>query len=409
MWLFTDLADWWDEKKQESSKYLHEFVDEHDSWWAIAIAGSFQTAMNLGGGFVDVLRLGDGVRQGTWRGVLQDGLRLLSLAGPIAKVGRGISRVLVPNPSGGVCAWVSATQALRQTGVRHFATIEDIALAAGKVPGGATMMELEQILIAAGADVRVLSTPATMAAVSELVRANPQGVVMFGISWVSSKGATLRHALYAFRNALGKVKIVDRTGRSVEALSELADLYPGIAAAKPMAATFVKNAQIVQLINGTSAAAVEVRAVMLANEKTADAKFAQYRMLRGAGYSASTAAHPHKTAAAKASGVPSSAGSTNPSGTASSAAKPSATKPSATKPSATGSIAAKPGGPVLQCHTVKAGETWESIFRPSYESSSYSSPLSFDEYVSAQRATNRLMGDVPETGPLQPGMNVCIY
>ena len=62
MWLFTDLADWWDEKKQESSKYLHEFVDEHDCWWAIAIAGSVQTAMNLGGGFVDVLRLGDGVR-----------------------------------------------------------------------------------------------------------------------------------------------------------------------------------------------------------------------------------------------------------------------------------------------------------------------------------------------------------
>jgi hypothetical protein len=409
MWLFTDLADWWDEKKQESSKYLHEFVDEHDSWWAIAIAGSVQTAMNLGGGFVDVLRLGDGVRQGTWRGVLQDGLRLLSLAGPIAKVGRGVSRVLVPNPGGKICAWVSATQALRQTGVQHFATIEDIALAAGKVPGGATMMELEQILTAAGADVRVLSTPATMAAVNELVRANPQGVVMFGIRWVSSKGATVRHALYAFRNVLGKVKIVDRSGKVVESLSELEGVYKGISAATPEAATFVKNAQIVQLINGTSAAAVEVRAVMLANEETADAKFAQYRMLRGAGYSASTAAHPHKTAAAKPYGVPSSAGSINPSVTASSAAKPSATKPSAAKPSATGSSAAKPGGPVLQCHTVKAGETWETILRPSYESSSYSSPLSFAEYVSAQRATNRLMGDVPETGPLQPGMNVCIY
>ena len=403
MWLFTDLADWWDEKKQESSKYLHEFVDEHDSWWAIAIAGSVQTAMNLGGGFVDVLRLGDGVRKGTWRGVLQDGLRLLSLAGPIAKVGRGISRVLVADPGGGVCAWVSATQALRQTGVQHFATIEDIALAAGKVPGGATMMELEKILTAAGADVRVLSTPATMAAVNELVRANPQGVVMFGIRWVSSKGATVRHALYAFRNVLGKVKIVDRSGKVVESLSELEGVYKGISAATPEAATFVKNAQIVQLINGTSAVAVEVRAVMLASKKTADAKFAHYRMLRGAGYSASTAAHPHKTAAAKPYGAPSSAGSINPT-----VSKPGVTNPSVTKPSVAGPSAAKPG-PVLQCHTVKAGETWETILRPSYESSSYSSPLSFAEYVSAQRATNRLMGDVPETGPLQPGMNVCIY
>ena len=408
MWLFTDLADWWDEKKQESSKYLHEFVDEHDSWWAIAIAGSVQTAMNLGGGFVDVLRLGDGVRQGTWRGVLHDGLRLLSLAGPIAKVGRGISRVLVADPGGGICAWVSATQALRQTEVRHFATIADIAAATGKVPGGATMTELEQILTAAGAEVRPLLTPATMAAVNELARANPQGVVMFGISWLSSKGTTLRHALYAFRNALGKVKIIDRTGRSVEALSELADLYPGIAAAKPMAATFVKNAQVIQLINGTSAVALEVRAVMLANKKTADAKFAQYRMLRGAGYSASTAAHPHKTAAAKPYGAPSSAGSIQPTVAKPSVTNRSVTKPGVTGPSATGPSTAK-SGPVHQCHTVKAGETWETILRPSYDSSSYSSPYSFAEYVHSQRETNRLMGDVPGAGPLQPGMNVCIY
>jgi hypothetical protein len=142
---------------------------------------------------------------------------------------------------------------------------------------------------------------------------------------------------------------------------------------------------------------------MLASKKTADAKFAQYRMLRGAGYSASTAAHPHKTAAAKPYGAPSSAGSINPS-----VSKPSVTNPSVTKPGVAGPSAAKPG-PVLQCHTVKAGETWETILRPSYDSSSYSSPLSFAEYVDTQRATNRLMGDVPETGPLQPGMNVCIY
>jgi hypothetical protein len=25
MWFFSDLADWWDEKKRETSRYLHEF------------------------------------------------------------------------------------------------------------------------------------------------------------------------------------------------------------------------------------------------------------------------------------------------------------------------------------------------------------------------------------------------
>src|SRR5258705_1425942 len=127
MWIFSDGANWWDEKKRESGEYLHEFVDEHDSWWAIAIAGTVETAMRLGGGFVDVLRLGDGIKEGTWRGILHDGLRLLSLAGPLARLGRGISRFVVPNPRGGICAWVSATLALRQTGVQHFAPIEELA------------------------------------------------------------------------------------------------------------------------------------------------------------------------------------------------------------------------------------------------------------------------------------------
>jgi hypothetical protein len=56
MWFFTDLADWWDEKHRESSAILHEFVDEHDSWWAVAVAGTVETSMRLGAGFVDVIR-----------------------------------------------------------------------------------------------------------------------------------------------------------------------------------------------------------------------------------------------------------------------------------------------------------------------------------------------------------------
>jgi hypothetical protein len=124
MWIFTWLADRWDRQKQKTEKILHEFADDHDnSWWAVAIAGSIQTGMNLGAGMVDTLRLGDGVKKGTAGGVLQDGLRLITLLGPAAKLGGRISRVLAidDNPNAGICAWVSMKQALRQTLVKHAA------------------------------------------------------------------------------------------------------------------------------------------------------------------------------------------------------------------------------------------------------------------------------------------------
>jgi hypothetical protein len=53
MWRFSDLADWWDDKKHAAEEYLHEWSDGHDSWFRVAVAGSIQTAMNPGGGFVD--------------------------------------------------------------------------------------------------------------------------------------------------------------------------------------------------------------------------------------------------------------------------------------------------------------------------------------------------------------------
>src|SRR6266436_5868805 len=135
--------------------------------------------MNLGGGFVDTLRIGDGVRQGTARGILQDGLRLLSLAGPIARVGRGIARIAVPNPSGEICGFVSGTRALRQTGSKHLAVIEDLIKASGRDPGAVLggmesgrvlMKNLEEALKSAGAEVCTLPKPATIAGVTELAK-----------------------------------------------------------------------------------------------------------------------------------------------------------------------------------------------------------------------------------------------
>ena len=119
------LADWWDTQKKESEKALDSFVDEHPNLFGVAVAGSVKTAMDLGAGFVDVLRVGEGVKKGGW-GYAQDALRVVALAGPVASVGRFGLTKFVPDVAGGLCARVSATQALRLTGTSHLAEVEEV-------------------------------------------------------------------------------------------------------------------------------------------------------------------------------------------------------------------------------------------------------------------------------------------
>jgi len=80
MWAASDIASWWDEQHRNSKRELDEFVDEHPNWFGVIVAGNIATAMDLGAGLVDVLRLGEGAAEGGLKGVAQDGLRLLQLA-----------------------------------------------------------------------------------------------------------------------------------------------------------------------------------------------------------------------------------------------------------------------------------------------------------------------------------------
>jgi hypothetical protein len=88
MWIFTDIANWWDQNHRQSQQVLDEFVEKNPNQFAIVLATAAHTSMVLGAGLVDVLRIGDGVAQGTVRGATDDGLRLLAFAGPAAKFGR---------------------------------------------------------------------------------------------------------------------------------------------------------------------------------------------------------------------------------------------------------------------------------------------------------------------------------
>ena len=56
----SDIADWWSEQHRSSKRELDQFVDEHPNWFGVFVAGTTATAMDLGAGLVDVLRLGEG-------------------------------------------------------------------------------------------------------------------------------------------------------------------------------------------------------------------------------------------------------------------------------------------------------------------------------------------------------------
>jgi nucleoid-associated protein YgaU len=118
-------------------------------------------------------------------------------------------------------------------------------------------------------------------------------------------------------------------------------------------------------------------------------------MLRDAGYSASTAAQPHKSEAVKTAVQPIKPNIIRPN----QPIKPSITKPN----SQSGPVHT---GYIHNVITAKAGDTWESIVRPFYDNHT---PMPFKDFVGTQRATNQLMGNVPDKGPLKPGTRVVIY
>jgi LysM repeat protein len=269
MWAASDIADWWDEQHRSSKRELDEFVDQHPNWFGVIVAGTTATAMDLGAGLVDVLRLGEGAAEGGVKGFAQDGLRLLQLAPAVGKLSRfALARVVV-DPGGGICTWVSAAKALRQVGVKAFASVEDLAQAGGlqsiKALGGAFVDTLTPILKRLGARVLLLGRPANLEAVNAAVRGD--GVVLFSVQW-SRAGKMVGHTLYAFKNSVGRILYADRTGAVVSSLQELEKVYSGIGGAKVYGtAAFLQGPRIL-LANGLAVLGIEVRAQLVANPET---------------------------------------------------------------------------------------------------------------------------------------------
>jgi len=220
----ADVADWWEGKRRETEKILDEFIQEHPNWFGIIVATATGTAMDLGAGCVDVLRLGQGTAEGGW-GYGRDALRLLAFAGPVGRAGGLLrnannARVarLIADPGGPRCAWVSATKALRQVGQRVggklFVSVDDLARAAGTTLQNTAGISLEALaaqLRTLGARVGPIRAVSSMDEVVKLVPRDGS-VLMISLNGMKAGVRAGGHNIYAFRDALGRVRLMDRSG-----------------------------------------------------------------------------------------------------------------------------------------------------------------------------------------------------
>ncbi len=269
MWIFTDIADWFDKTRHDNEKWIDSELQPwvattlyDDSPWyrnvGVWTASGTLYALNkftttVAAGFVDVLRLGDGVQEGGW-GYGKDALRLLMVVGPALRGARyviaGIQELDVGStalrqtmqagasfddavravPWSGNCGWVAAARLLRLTGNGPLAELSDVARAAGmdveETGGLRSVTDLDAPLRFLGAPTRTAAVKG-MEGVAELLSKNPNSSVMFGVRWARD-GKTVGHALIATRNLFGGISILDRSGKIFASLADLASSYRGI-------------------------------------------------------------------------------------------------------------------------------------------------------------------------------------
>jgi hypothetical protein len=248
MWVLTDIADWYDRERASNARFLENAANNTDddllgalAWTGIGLARVLNTgAGGFAAGFVDVLRIGDGVKEGGW-GYGKDALRALALAGPTLRVGRyalGLVAAVDATPAVGNCAWVAASRAARMTGTQHFATVGSLAKTFGlgiQDTGDLGLHGVQQIIQAVGGEAKLLGSVSSFAEVETIARANPDAVVIFPVRFMRSvtqgiSGASVQslegmgHALIA-KNVGGVVFIVDRSGKVYRSLDALAKVY----------------------------------------------------------------------------------------------------------------------------------------------------------------------------------------
>ena len=124
-----------------------------------------------------------------------------------------------------------------------------------------------------------------MEQIKDLVNNNANGVVSFGVRWAKSGGETAGHSLVAFRDWIGRVRLLDRSGvvagnleELEQAMRRIGKTYDGIEKAVPQgAALHVANSLVTTAVTGASVVAVETRSLMLTSMQNANRLFDEFR------------------------------------------------------------------------------------------------------------------------------------
>lgn len=263
-----NLATWWDKNKKESEQALNDFVDAYPHWWALA--ATVQTTMDVGSGFVDVLRFGEGMAEyhetGKAAPLIQDAFRGLTIASGAAKVigssgvagragpaiGRAVGLYEDVAPTKGICAPIAVGNAVRRVGQRLMLSLDEIAIAHGRAGGilsaeSVTMEESVSALKALKVEHEVIPQAQSWENVVNLLKQR-KGVMMVRVVGTKGVGAH-RIVLEAAEDG---VRIIDRSGiyRTLEELSERYALNGGKWMVDPSKMAVLVKAVTVRIVKG---------------------------------------------------------------------------------------------------------------------------------------------------------------
>lgn len=225
MWIFTEIAEWFEKQRRETDVILDQWVEDSEyNFSVMLIASTTKAFTTVGAGFVDIIRLGDGIEKGSWKGIGEDALRVVAIfpvgkAASLIRSAKGVVRAkLIVDIGGPNCFWVTSAKALSQTGYKIkgklFASVDDVAKALGmeignlwKIPNLSTGMSyLKRLGAKVGPIIRVTN-------LTDIKKILPHdgSVVIIAVDFVLKNGKAAGHAIYAYRNAFGGVRFFDRT------------------------------------------------------------------------------------------------------------------------------------------------------------------------------------------------------
>ena len=263
MWAASAIADWWDEQQRTAKEELDRFVENNPDLFGVVVATAVAPAMDIGSGTIDTLRFGQGQSDGN--GVDNEDLRLIGLIGPLGRVAKIVHTAanaklarLIVDSGDGTCSWVSGTQALRQSGVKAFAAVDDLARALGKKIAefdGIALSSLGVSLRQVGARMGAIRSVTSLVEIGHMTP-NDGAVTLFSVFGKRVERGVLRQvsrALYAYRDNEGQLRILD-PGGPAEELPEIFDSLEEVAArvaVVPMATTRCADRQAAIVSGGT--------------------------------------------------------------------------------------------------------------------------------------------------------------